>query len=148
MDAGEAAIARTVPAEYAVDLAVFSATFTETEVGPGERPTLPDGSRGITERGAVEARDLGFGSPGIHVAARYGIYSSDYPARQVPGGRMEPLLQQRPVWLVTYFGPDFRFPTHGGPRAKARRREPGPEFKHVMNVLVDASTGEVLGMFG
>lgn len=137
-------ITRVVPSEHHISLEPFSMTFEEIEVEAGVPPILPDGSEGITDREAVMAIVWFLGQPGpdVHYAARYGIYSSPFPGRGSPTGEVQPLHQNRLVWLITGYGPGVRISlSHpvGGP---------DPGVKHQYNILIDAATGERLGMFG
>jgi hypothetical protein len=120
-------------------------TFEEVAVGPEARPLLPQGGPGISDRQAVTAVATQLGDPrvGVYVTARYGIYSSPYPAKRLPSGEMQPLDQNRPVWLVTYYGPGLTLPAPTKPNPSGRT-----PVQHQVDALVDASTGTVFSIFG
>jgi len=135
-------ISRTVPSEYLTPLSAFNLRFTETQVAPGEHPVLPGGAAGITDEEAVTkamAQSLGAVdgqlSPGVQVAARFGAFSDDVFAKGGPGAPMQLLYQNRPAWIVTFFGPGLTIPLDG----------PDPlAVHHEQNVVIDADTGDYL----
>lgn len=136
--AGDVPIHRTVPTEFRVQLASYK-TFDEVRVAPGGHPRLGDGSEGITDRQAVAAvaERLGDPRPDVFVSARFGIYSSPYPAQRLPSGELRPRDQKRPVWLVTFYGAGIKVQARGSSH---------PPIIHVINALVDAASGEVLSV--
>jgi hypothetical protein len=145
-------ISRTVPTEYSTPLAAFQIRFDESEVPPCAAPALPNGASGITDQMAVEIamRQSGIGPkgklpPGVQVAARFGSFSNDVLARRWPGEPMKLLYQDRPAWLVTFFGPGLAIPSHGRGHTRGLRERPG--LKHETNTVIDACTGEHLQTF-
>lgn len=135
-------IGRSVPAEFRVRMASYK-TFDEIPVAPGAHPRLDDECEGITDRQAViaVAERLGHPRPDVFVSARFGIYSSPYPAKRLPSGELRPLDQKRPVWLVTFYGPGIKVMPRGW-----RSGYPRLPIIHVINALVDAVSGEVLSV--
>jgi hypothetical protein len=134
-------IGRSVPDEYAPDLSHRQIYFVEHAVGPDVRPTLPNGGLGVSDRDAVIAtaeKFMGDIGPGMQVTARYGLYSSPYPAA-VTNGVSTPFYQDHPMWIVTYFGP--------GVNAPASLRFAGAGVVHHINMLVDAESGQLLSVF-
>src|SRR5579875_2911854 len=75
--------------------------------------------------------------PDVFVSARFGIYSSPYPAQRLPSGELRPRDQKRPVWLVTFYGAGIKVQARGSSH---------PPIIHVINALVDAASGEVLSV--
>jgi hypothetical protein len=93
----------------------------------------------------ASAADRGHPGAGVCVTACYGTYSSPYPAKRLPSGYRQPLDQNRPVWLVTYFGPGVIVPAGHVPDASGQvpivHRHCG--LLHVPTVDVpDAATGQ------
>lgn len=133
-------IGRSIPAEYAIDLAHDQKYFVEHADGPGVRPTLPNGKLGVSDRDAVivtAEKFMGDIGPGMQVTARYGLFSSPYPAA-ITNGVSTPLYQNRPAWIVTYFGPRVKAP--------ASLRFAGMGVMHHINMLVDVESGQLLSV--
>lgn len=132
-------ISRTIPDEYRVSLAAHNIRFAEAEVAPGERPILPEGSRGISDEEAVARAMISGGPlggdrlpPEVNVAARFGLFSHDVFAKGGPGVPMQLMYQDVPAWIVTFFGPGLRIP----PAGWAERAE-----HHEYNYVIKAATG-------
>jgi hypothetical protein len=139
--ASDLSIHREFPSALAYSLAARRYDFQPVTVTTDTGPALPDGSLGITDRVAVDsaATALGAPGPGVEVAAQYGLLSAPRPAVLHPGGAWEPLYQDKPVWLVAFYGPGVNVP------ASLTHRERG--VAHEIHALVDARTGTLLSIF-
>jgi hypothetical protein len=136
------ALSRTVPSEYVASLDAFQLRFAEASVPLGAAPILPDGALGLTDQSAATiamgksgVAPNGQLLPGIEVAARFGIFSNDFFAKGGPGIPMKLQYQDRPAWIVTFYGPGLML-TSDGPVDVG--------VKHAENIVIDAHTGEYL----
>jgi hypothetical protein len=139
-------VSRTIPEEYRVSLSAFHIRFAETHVASGVPPVLPNGAKGLTDEEAVTAAmsrfGLAVGSPlpsDIGVAARFGLFSDDVMAVGGPGRPMQLLYQDRPAWIVTFYGDGVRMAARG----------PAGQLvdHHERNFVIDAATGTYLMSF-
>jgi hypothetical protein len=125
---------------------VFGMRFAPIHVPDDHHPLLPDGGRGINRDEAVDVA-LCFTTgaqnhslrPDVDVNARYGIFSDDELSKRNATGDIQPLYQNRPVWLVTFSGPGVIEAATGrccGPSHLGNHNED--------NVVIDAATGQML----
>jgi hypothetical protein len=127
---------------------VFGMHLTAIPVPGNRHPVLPNGSSGITRDEAVDVA-LGFTTgaqnhklrPNVDVLARYGIFSDDERSQRSATGDIQALYQNRPVWLVTFYGPGVV----EAPMGSYAPGTPNPlKYHHEDNVVVDAATGQML----
>jgi hypothetical protein len=73
----------------------------------------------------------------VQVSAQYTLYSDDRYGQKLGPGKVQPYLQNRPAWVITFSGPGVvLYPT--GPRP------PGSGVHHEVSVVIDAATGQYL----
>jgi hypothetical protein len=143
--ASDVAILTAVPAQYVTPLAGHQLRFAESVVAPLDRPMLPGGRSGLSAQEAVSAALAQFPAttggilnPGVQIAARYGIFSNDVYAKVTPDGTSTLMFQDRPAWIISFFGPGISI----------RSRGPGTfQPHHTENVVIDAQTGEWMESF-
>jgi hypothetical protein len=70
--------------------------------------------------------------PNVQVLAQYGLFT-----RARPGRRLWPYVQNRPAWVVTFYGPGVVLYS-SGPISSPRR------VHHFVGVVIDAATGQYL----
>jgi len=145
LNTGTRAEARGTPQDVAAIAQIFGIRFVAEAVAQGAHPTLPSGGAGVSMAEAIAdavtnspavgtAAQSGQLLPGVGVAAQYGMFSNDRYGRVLPGGRVQPAWQDRPVWIITFAGAGLNFPTLG--------RVHG--FHHELNVVMDAASGRYL----
>ena len=115
-------------------------------VDEGGLPTLPNGQQGVSREQAIRAAmDTGLGGvdqahnllPNVQVSAQYGLFTADRYERVLPSGQIQPVLQNRPTWVITFYGPNVVFPPLGP-------RPPGSGVHHFVSIVIDAATGQYL----
>ena len=120
----------------------FGIHFSVQAVDEGGPPTLPNGQPGVPRdqaiRAAMDAAPAGVDKqahsllPNVQVAAQYGLFT-----RARPGRQLWPYVQNRPAWVVTFYGPGVVLYS-SGPRGSPRR------VHHEVSVVIDAATGQYL----
>ena len=104
--------------------------FNIQAVANGAPPTLPNGQQGVSRDQAIRAAmDTGLGGvdqahnllPNVQVSAQYGLFTADRYERVLPSGQIQPVLQNRPTWVITFYGPNVVFPPLG-PRPPGSER--------------------------
>jgi hypothetical protein len=81
-----------------------------------------------TPYGVDQAHNL---LPNVQVSAQYGLFT-----RARPGRQLQPNMQNRPAWVITFYGPGVViYPS--GPR-------PPGAVHHQVSIVIDAATGEYL----
>ncbi len=146
--AAAASAATTVgdPQDPAVLAAVYGIRFTAQAVVSGTVPLLPNGQQGVPMdqaiSAAMDAAPAGIDYeghrllPDVQAAAQFGLYSNDRYGQRLPAGQVQPYLQGRPVWVVTFSGPGVQLHPHG-PR-------PAGSVHNEVSVVIDAATGQYL----
>ena len=121
-------------------LAEFGIHFVAQAVANGAPPTLPNGQQGVPKdqaiRAAMDHTPYGVDQahnvlPNVQVAAQYGLFT-----RARPGRHLWPYVQNRPAWVITFYGPGVVIYPHGP-------RPPG-SVHHEVSVVIDAATGQHL----
>jgi hypothetical protein len=141
-----AAVAQTSGQDPTALAAAFGIHFTPELVANGATPTLPNGHPAIPMdqaiSSALDAAPAGVDYThhqvlaGVQTTVEFGTFTDDrYGVRGV-SGNMQPYLQGRSVWIVTFAGPGLQLPAHGAARAGAVHNE--------VSEVVDATTGEYL----
>jgi hypothetical protein len=114
------------------------------------QPTLPDGQKAALRAQALAvAMEHTAGArnqrllPNVQVNAQFGMITDGQLAQRLPSGAVRPLLQNRPVWLVTFSGPGVQigFPDH---------LRTGPVqivYGHEDNIVIDGATGAYIESF-
>jgi hypothetical protein len=123
-------------------LAEFGIHFVAQAVANGALPTLPNGQQGVPEdqaiRAAMDAAPAGVDKqahsllPNVQVAAQYGLFT-----RARPGRQLQPNMQNRPTWVITFYGPGVVVLSSGPPGSPRR-------VHHQVTLLIDAATGQYL----
>jgi hypothetical protein len=116
--------------------------FSVQAVAAGAPPTLPNGQQGVPVdqaiRAAMDAAPAGVDHqlhsllPNVQVAAQYSLFT-----RGRPGRPLWPNVQNRPVWVITFYGPGVVLYS-SGPIGSPRR------VHHEVSVVIDAATGQYL----
>ncbi len=125
---------------------VYGIHFIAQVVAAGAQPTLPNGQPGVPMDQAVsaamdaapagvdhQARSL---APNVQVAAQFTLFSDDRYGQRLASGQVQPYLQDRPAWVVTFSGPGVQLHPHG-PR-------PAGSVHNEVSVVIDAATGQYL----
>src|SRR2546423_10475808 len=108
--------------------------FSVQAVDEGGRPMLPNGQQGVSRDQAIcAARDTGLAGveqahnllPNVQVAAQYGLFTRGRPGMQILA-----YSQNRPVWVITFYGPNVVFPPLGP-------RPPGSGVHHFVSIVID-----------
>jgi hypothetical protein len=75
--------------------------------------------------------------PNVQVSAQYGLFTDDHYGQRLASGQIQPYLQNRPAWVITFSGPGvvFYLPGPAGSR---------PAVHHEVSVVIDAATGQYL----
>ena len=79
----------------------------------------------------------------MQVSAQYTLYSDDRYGQKLGPGKVQPYLQNRPAWVITFSGPGVVFYGSGGPY-RPGPRPPLSGAKHEVSVVIDAATGQYL----
>jgi hypothetical protein len=122
-------------------------------VDDGTLPTLPNGQHGVPRdqaiRAAMDAAPAGVDYhahrvlPNVQVLAQYALVTDDHYGQKVgPGRKIRAYLQNRPAWVITFYGPGVVLSPHGPPGAAVRL--PGSGVHHEVSVVIDAATGHYL----
>jgi hypothetical protein len=121
-------------------LAEFGIQFVAQAVANDAPPTLPNGQQGLPRdqamRAAMDHTPYGVDQahnllPNVQVAAQYGLFTRARPGRQLRSD-----VQNRPAWVITFYGPGVViYPS--GPR-------PPGSVHHEVTVVIDAATGQYL----
>ena len=119
--------------------------FNIQAVANGAPPTLPNGQQGVSRDQAIRAAmDTGLGGvdqahnllPNVQVSAQYGLFTADRYERVLPSGQIQLVLQNRPAWVITFFGPGVViYPLGPNP--------PGT-VHHFVGIMIDAATSQPL----
>jgi len=121
-------------------LAEFGIHFVTQAVDEGGRPMLPNGQQGVPKdqaiRAAMDHTPYGVDQahnllPNVQVSAQYGLFTKVRP------GQVQPYLQNRPAWVITFSGPGVVFNLPGPPGSL-------PAVHHEVSVMIDAATGQYL----
>jgi hypothetical protein len=92
-----------------------------------------------TPAGVDQAHNL---LPNVQISAQYGLFTDDHYGQRLASGQIQPYLQNRPAWVITFSGPGVVFYPPG-----PHRRGPRPPLsgaKHEVSVVIDAATGQYL----
>lgn len=126
--------------------AAFGIRFSAVSGVQNGVPQLPSGGRGISEseaiNTAVENAPAGVNHvsgavlPEVTVTTQYTLFSDDRFGDRSPSGALNPFLQDRPAWLVTFSGPGVQDLPSGPARPGA--------VHHEVTVVIDAATGQYL----
>ena len=126
-------------------LAEFGIHFVTQAVDEGGRPMLPNGQQGVPKdqaiRAAMDHTPYGVDQahnllPNVQVSAQYGLFTADRYERVPPSGQIQLVLQNRPAWVITFFGPGVViYPLGPNP--------PGT-VHHFVGIVIDAATGQPL----
>jgi hypothetical protein len=121
-------------------LAEFGIQYVAQAVANDAPPTLPNGQQGLPRdqamRAAMDHTPYGVDQahnllPNVQVAAQYGLFTKVRP------GQVQPYLQNRPAWVITFAGPGVVFNLPGPPGSL-------PAVHHEVSVVIDAATGQYL----
>jgi hypothetical protein len=124
--------------------------FSVQAVDQGGLPMLPNGQQGVSREQAIRAAmDTGLGGvdeahnllPNVQVSAQYGLFTADRYERVLPSGQIQPVLQNRPAWVITFFGPGVVVYPLG-----LARNTPGA-VHHFVGIVIDAATRQPLKGF-
>jgi hypothetical protein len=82
---------------------------------------LPSGERVISAGAAVAAATRYPSVPGhpgqllpnVNVVAEFGYFSNDNYGQKLPSGALQPFIQNRPAWIVSFAGPGLTIWPHG-----------------------------------
>ena len=119
----------------------FGIHFSVQAVDEGGLPTLPNGQQGVPKdqaiRAAMDNTPYGVDAahnllPNVQVAAQYGLFT-----RARPGRQLQPNMQNRPTWVITFYGPGVVVLSSGPPGSPRR-------VHHQVTLLIDAATGQYL----
>jgi hypothetical protein len=66
------------------------------------------------------------------------LFTADHYGQVVRPGQIQPYLQNRPAWVITFYGPGAVLDLPG-PRGGSR-----PAAHHEVSVVIDAATGQYL----
>jgi hypothetical protein len=123
-------------------------------VDEGGLPTLPNGQQGVSRDQAIRAAmdhtlagvDVAHNLlPNVQVSAQYGLFTNDHYGQRLASGQIQPYLQNRPAWVITFSGPGVVFYGSGGPYRPGPRPPLRPEdAKHEVSVVINAATGQYL----
>jgi hypothetical protein len=121
--------------------------FSVQAVAEGALPSLPNGQQGVPMEQAIraamdhtpdrvdQAHNLW---PNVQVSAQR-LFTADRYGRVLPSGWIQLLLQDRPAWVITLFGPGVViYPL--GPH-------PPGTVHHFVSIVIDAATGQYLRGF-
>ena len=131
----------------------FGIHFSVQAVDEGGPPTLPNGQPGVPRDQAIRAAmDTGLAGvdrarnllPNVQVSAQYGLFTAKHLGQRLASGQIQPLLENRPAWVITFSGPGVVLypigPYRPGPRAPLS----DADAKHEVSVVIDAATGQYL----
>lgn len=145
--------------DWALAAKAFGVRFSPKTTPAGRSPLLPGGRAGISMDEALtvarsqtpagvdeEHRVL----PGVQVTAQFGLFSDDRYGERGTSGRVQPYLQDVPVWLVNFSGPGVEDRPLGGGVAASTPTIGGSGAlgtsgaHHEENLVIDAATGQFL----
>jgi hypothetical protein len=139
--------AQVAPPDLSTMMTIYRLQFDRQSV-TGAQPILPDGARGVTMDQAINAAmtdspAVGFASgsghllPNVQAVAQYGVFTDPGYGPKLASGKVQPILENRPVWIVTFSGLSI---PQSGP-------QPGAAFHREFNVVIDAATGQYVRGF-